>query len=64
MLNLTTQISLRQATGEELLMLAIFGSEDLKPQIDNELDRRAMTGVAGGRGVVPNPVAMFSGYAA
>lgn len=56
--------NLRHVSGEELLLLAVLGHSHLKPQIDNELDRRARTGIAGGRGVVPHPVSIFSGHAA
>jgi len=56
--------NLRQASGEELLLLAVLGSANLKPQIDNELDRRARAGTAGGRGVVPHPAAIYAGHAA
>ena len=55
--------NLRKASGEELLMLAVFGRPQLKSQIDRELDRRAMSDIAGGQGVVPHPV-MMQGYAA
>ncbi len=62
-LNNTNGQNLRQASGEELLLLAVLGHAHLKPQIDSELDRRARTGVAGGRGVVPHPTPIYSGYA-
>jgi len=56
--------NLRQASGEELLMLAVFGNPGLKPRIDRELDRRALSDIAGGQGVVPHPATAFSTYAA
>ena len=34
--------SLRQLSGEQLLLLAVLGSGSLKPKIDRELDRRAV----------------------
>ena len=43
MLNYTTQKSLRHASGEELLLLAVLGPAHMKPKIDKELDRRAMS---------------------
>ena len=63
-LNNNTGQNLRQASGEELLLLAVLGNAHLKPLIDSELDRRARTGIAGGQGVVPHPAPVFSGYAA
>ncbi len=54
--------NLRKASGEELLLLAVLGDSNLKPQIDQELDRRARISAAGGRGVVPHPIPMFSGF--
>ena len=63
-LEMTTGQNLRQTSGEQLLLLAVFGPSYLKHQIDHELDRRALTGIAGGRGVVPQPIPMFSGHAA
>tara|TARA_R110002111_G_scaffold171056_4_gene236697 strand:- start:600 stop:803 length:204 start_codon:yes stop_codon:yes gene_type:complete len=33
--------NLRQASGEELLMLAIFGGDQVRDSINRELDRRA-----------------------
>ncbi len=63
-LNTNSTRNLRQASGEELLMLAVFGSPGLKPRIDQELDRRALSDIAGGQGVVPQPSSTFSGYAA
>lgn len=64
LLKTTTGQNLRRASGEQLLLLAVFGPSYLKHQIDQELDRRALTGIAGGRGVVPQPTSMFSGHAA
>lgn len=61
---LTTPKPLTLASGEELLLLAVLGPSYLKPQIDRELDRRALTGIAGGRGVAPHPTSMLSGHAA
>ncbi len=58
----TGQNNLRQTSGEQLLLLAVFGPSYLKRQIDQELDRRALTGVAGGKGVVPHPTAMYCGF--
>jgi hypothetical protein len=58
----TGQRNLRETSGEELLLLAVFGPAYLKHQIDHELDRRALTGIAGGTGVVPQPAAVFSGF--
>ncbi len=64
LLNINSGQNLRQASGEELLLLAVLGNSHIKPQIDRELDRRARTGVAGGQGVVPHPAPIFSGHAA
>jgi hypothetical protein len=38
---------IRHASGEELLLLAVFGSPKLKTRIDRELDRRAVACNAG-----------------
>ncbi|MEM9295388.1 MAG: hypothetical protein AAGA57_06265 [Planctomycetota bacterium] len=37
--------SIRQATGEQLLLMSIFGHADNQQRIDQELDRRARQGV-------------------
>ena len=47
--HIKTPSSLRRASSEELLMLVLFGPTDLKPQIDIELDRRALAGVCSAR---------------
>ena len=36
-----TEKQLRRATGQELLLLAVFGDQQLAWRIDDELDRRA-----------------------
>jgi hypothetical protein len=64
-LSLTTtshRPNLRKASGEQLLLLAVFGPKNLKQKIDDELDRRALSVAAGGTGVVPHPATMFSSY--
>ena len=63
-LNTNQTRNLRQASGEELLLLAVFGNPGLKPRIDRELDRRALSDIAGGQGVVPHPANSFAGHAA
>jgi len=62
--NTTKGQKLRQASGEELLMLAIFGPADLKPRIDNELDRRALASTARGMEFTAYTATSQSGYAA
>ncbi len=42
MFNTQTTQNLRHASGEQLLMLAVFGPQTLKSKIDRELDRRAL----------------------
>ena len=65
MLNSSTQTLLRHASGEELLLLAVLGPSYLKPKIDRELDRRALTDVVTSHAVLPNPFfTATSGYAA
>jgi hypothetical protein len=56
--------NLRQASGEELLLLAVLGPSSLKPRIDQELDRRALAGITGGVNVMIRPISMISGRAA
>ena len=63
-LNNTNGQNLCRASGEELLLLAVLGSPQMKMKIDRELDRRARMDIAGGRGVVPHPTAMYCGHAA
>jgi len=64
MLNLTTPKSLRQATGEELLLMTLFGSEKLKPRIDHELDRRSLADVVISHAAMPSPFTVMPEYAA
>ncbi len=67
MLTVNNTQRLRQMSGEELLLQAIFCKENLKKRIDHELDRRAHCDLPAGRGVSPHagkPFASFSGYAA
>lgn len=56
--------NLRQASGEELLLLAIFASTGMKTKIDRELDRRAFADTAGGQGVLLHSAPSLSTHAA
>jgi len=40
----TGESRLHSASGEELLLLAAFGGNELRRSVDRELDRRAMVG--------------------
>jgi hypothetical protein len=64
MFNTTKGQNLRRASGEELLLLAVLGPSSLKPQIDQELDRRALTGITDGMNVMIRPISMMPGRAA
>jgi len=64
MLNSSTQTSLQHATGEELLMLAILAPSNLKPNIDRELDRRALADVVTSHAVLHGPFTEMPEYAA
>jgi hypothetical protein len=63
-LNTTTSQNLQHTSGEELLLLAVLGPANLKPQIDHELDRRALVCAASSRSIVPNPFTALTGHAA
>lgn len=64
MLNRNQSQHIRRASGEELLLLAVLGSEDTKGRIDRELDRRAIEGTAGKRPLRPGWRSSFSAGAA
>ena len=64
MLTTTATQDLDHKSGEELLLLAIFGPQRMKPRIDRELDRRALSATAGGTGLVPHPSQLNVTYAA
>ena len=55
---------LRRASGEELLMLAVFGTPSLKPKIDDELDRRALAATGRGMEFASYMSPVHSGHAA
>ena len=44
----TSSRSLQHATGEQLLLMAVFGSQQTRRVIDRELDRRARLRLANG----------------
>ncbi len=64
MLNSSTRKSLRQASGEELLLLAILGPSNMKPKIDRELDRRALADVVTHSAILPAAFVPTAGHAA
>jgi hypothetical protein len=41
--------NIRQASGEQLLLLAVLGTKETRGRIDRELNRRAVAGTAGKR---------------
>lgn len=45
--------NLKKLSGEQLLLMAVFGSQTLKPKIDRELDRRALTDTLGTQATMP-----------
>lgn len=57
-------LNLRHASGEELLLLAILGNQNLKASIDRELDRRAMVDSVGPQAMMPIMHTAFSVSAA
>ncbi len=62
--NPTNRQDLRRASGEELLLLAVLGPSSLKPQIDRELDRRALSDTLNSISIAASMTAGQEAYAA
>lgn len=60
----TNRRNLSKASGEELLLLAIFGPSSMKAKIDRELDRRATRDTANSISIAASVPAGQGAYAA